>query len=66
MLIKKTFLIFSFMATSTFLEISPADISEMLGYVKGLISDLQPLLLIIIAVGLGIFIFWAIVSAIKG
>jgi len=54
------------MATSTFLEISPADISEMLGYVKGLISDLQPLLLIIIAVGLGIFIFWAIVSAIKG
>jgi len=54
------------MATSTFLEIAPEDITEMLGYVKGLISDLQPLLLIIIAVGLGIFIFWAIVSAIKG
>ena len=53
-------------ATSTFFEITPADITEMLGYVKGLISDLQPLLLIIIAVGLGIFIFWAIVSAIKG
>jgi hypothetical protein len=53
------------MATSTFLEISPENITDMLGYVKGLLSDLQPLLLIIIAVGLGIFIFWAIVGAIK-
>ena len=53
------------MATSTFLEISPEDITTMLGYMKGLLTDLQPLTLIIIAVGLGIFIFWAIVSAIK-
>ncbi|MDD5639023.1 MAG: hypothetical protein PHO28_03925 [Candidatus Pacebacteria bacterium] len=49
----------------TFLEITPDDITTMLGYVKDLISDLNPLLLIVIAVGLGIFIFWAIISAIK-
>lgn len=48
-----------------FLEISQANITTMLGYVKGLIEDLTPLLLVILAVGLGIFILWAIISAIK-
>jgi len=49
-----------------FLEIGETEITTMLGYVKGLIGDLTPLLLIVLAIGLGIFIFWAIVSAIKG
>jgi len=48
-----------------FLEILPADITTMLGYVKGLITDLTPLLLPIIGIGLGILIVWAIISAIK-
>lgn len=49
-----------------FLEITELNITTMLDYVKGLIGDLTPLLLIVLAIGLGIFIFWAIVSAIKG
>ena len=53
------------MSTSTFLELTPADISEMLGYVKDLITDLTPLLLPIIAIFLGLTIFWAIVNVIK-
>lgn len=49
-----------------FLEITTANITELLGYVKGLITDLSPLLLLVIAIGLGMFIFWGIVSAIRG
>jgi F0F1-type ATP synthase assembly protein I len=37
----------------------------MLGYVTDFISDTTPLLLPIIAIGLGIFIFLAIVGAFK-
>ncbi len=50
----------------TFLAISTEDITTMLGYVEDLIGDLTPLLLPVLGVGLGIFIFWAIISAIKG
>lgn len=49
-----------------FLDITELHITTMLDYVKGLIGDLTPLLLIVLAIGLGIFIFWAIISAIKG
>jgi len=49
-----------------FIEISTSSISTMLDYVKGLLGDLTPLLLIVLAIGLGVFIFWAIVSAIRG
>ena len=49
-----------------FLEITALDITELLGYVKGLLGDLSPLLLLVVAVGLGIFVFWGIISAIKG
>lgn len=52
-------------ATSTFVEITGADITTMLGYVKSLILDLTPLLLPIIAIGLGILIFWAIISSFR-
>ena len=54
------------MATSTFIEISSDDVGILLGYVKDLISDLTPLLLPIIAVALGLIIFYAIVHAIRG
>ena len=53
------------MATGTFMTITEADITTMLGYVGALIGDLTPLLLPIIAISLGIFIFWAIVKAVK-
>lgn len=51
--------------TATFLDIGSPEIATMIGYVKDLIGDLTPLLLIVLGVGLGIFIFWAIISAIK-
>lgn len=48
-----------------FLEITGADITLMLGYVKNLITDLTPLLLPIIAISLGVLIVMAIVRAIR-
>jgi len=50
---------------ATFFTFTEADITKMLGYVGDLISDLTPLLLPIIAISLGIFIFRAIVKAIS-
>jgi len=48
-----------------FLEITPANITELLGYAKGLIVDLTPLLLLIIGVGLGVIVFMAVINSIK-
>jgi len=55
----------SILLTGTFVDLEPADISSMLGYVQQLLTDLKPLLIPVIAIGLGIFIFWAVVSALK-
>jgi len=49
-----------------FLDITTENMTELFGYVKGLLGDLSPLLLMVVAVGLGMFIFWGIISAIKG
>jgi F0F1-type ATP synthase assembly protein I len=49
----------------TFLTISGENITTMLGYTTDLLTDLNPLLLIVVGVGVGIFVFWAIVNAIK-
>jgi len=49
----------------TFFEIEPESVTTMLGYVGGFITDITPLLLPVIAIGLGLIIFWAIVGAIK-
>jgi len=49
----------------TFITIESADITTMIGYISDFLTDLTPLLLPIVAVGVGIFIFWAIVKAIK-
>ncbi len=51
---------------STFLTITGEDITAMLGYTSDLISDLTPLLLPIIAIGLGVIIVMAIIRAIRG
>lgn len=53
------------MLVGTFFTISEANITTMLGYTSDLISDLTPILLPIIAVMLGLFIFWAIVKALR-
>lgn len=50
----------------TFLTITDANISSTTGYVKDLITDLMPLLTVIIAVGIGLIIFSVIVSTIRG
>jgi hypothetical protein len=55
----------SILLTGTFIDLEPSDISSMLGYVEQLLIDLKPLLIPVIAIGLGIFIFWAVVSALK-
>ena len=53
------------MFLGTFLTLTSGDITAMLGYVQNIITDLTPLMLPIIAAGVGIFIFWAIVKAIR-
>jgi len=50
----------------TFLTWEAGDTTEMLGYVSDLITDLTPLLVPIIAVGVGLIIVSAIISAIRG
>ena len=40
--------------------------TAMLSNVNGLISDLTPLLTIIIGIGIGLIVFYAIVTAIRG
>ena len=40
--------------------------TAVLSNVTGLITDLTPLLTIIIGVGIGLIVFYAIVSAIRG
>lgn len=49
----------------TFFTITSENITTMLGYVEDLVTDLTPLLLPILGISLGIFIFWAIISSIK-
>lgn len=49
----------------TFFTITSDNVSTTLGYVGNLISDLTPLLLPIVAVGLGVIIFYAVIGAIK-
>jgi hypothetical protein len=49
----------------TFFTITPENVSTTLGYTGAIISDMTPILLPIIAVFLGLIIFWAITGAIK-
>jgi hypothetical protein len=49
----------------TFFEFLPADITALTGYVTSFVSDISPILLPIMAVGLGLIIVAGIISAIK-
>lgn len=53
------------MIWGTFITITSTDTAQMVGYVESFLGDLTPLLLPIVAVGVGIFIFWAITKALK-
>ena len=41
----------------TFFEFAPESVNSMLGYTSSFVADITPLLLPIIAVGLGLIIF---------
>lgn len=49
-----------------FLTWTDAMTTTILANVTGLISDLTPLLLIIVGIGIGLIVFHAVVSAIRG
>lgn len=50
---------------STILTWTASNTSEMLSYVVGTITDLTPLMIPIIAIGLGLIIFSVIVAVIR-
>jgi hypothetical protein len=51
---------------ATFITWGSEDTTAMLGYVADIISDLQPLLIPIIAIGIGLIVVGAIIQAIRG
>jgi hypothetical protein len=54
------------MIFGTFITWTPENTTTLLGYIESLISDLTPLLIPIIAIGVGLIIIGAIVRAIRG
>lgn len=54
------------MILTTFLTITTENVSTTISYIKDLIGDLMPLLLIVMAVGIGLIIFEVIVNVIRG
>lgn len=54
------------MLLGTFLTISSDNVSTTISYIKELIGDLMPLLLIVMAVGIGLIVFQVIVNVIRG
>jgi len=49
----------------TFFEFGTADMDLVLAYAGDLISDLTPLLIIIVAVSIGLIVIGAIINALK-
>lgn len=52
--------------TTTFMTFTSGDIATMTDYIKDFISDFTPLLLPIIAIGVGLIILSVIIRAIRG
>jgi len=50
----------------TFLTITDGDVATMTAYITDFLGDLTPLMLPIIAIGVGLIIFVAIIRAIRG
>lgn len=53
-------------ATTTFVNVTDSDVAQIIDYAKSLITDLMPILQVIIAVAIGIIIIVAIINAIRG
>lgn len=51
---------------STFVSWTDANTSTTISHMKNLITDLTPLMIPIIAIGLGLIIFTVIIKAIRG
>lgn len=49
-----------------FITWTEANTTAMLGYMSGFIADLTPLLIPIIAIGLGLLVFSVVIKAIRG
>mgnify|MGYP001270036895 CR=1 FL=1 len=54
------------MIFGTFFTISSENVSTTIGYVKDVIGDFMPLLVVIVAVGIGLIIFQVLVNVIRG
>jgi uncharacterized protein involved in cysteine biosynthesis len=50
---------------STFIDIGSGDITQLINYIKDFVTDLTPLWIPIVAIGMGLVIFGAILSAIR-
>jgi hypothetical protein len=50
--------------TATFFDITDANITTMIGYIKSFVADFTPLMLPILAIGLGAVILLVIIRAI--
>lgn len=53
------------MIWGTFLTWGTEETNLMVGHMKNLITDLTPLMTIIVGIAVGLIIFWAIITAIK-
>lgn len=54
------------MILPTFLTIESADITTMIGYMSDLFSDLSPIILLIVGVGLGLMVISVILRTLRG
>jgi len=54
------------MGTTTFVDISDEFIETMIGYMASVFSNVSPLLMVIIGVGLGLMVIYGIIRAIRG
>ncbi|MCJ7786774.1 hypothetical protein MUP06_00965 [Patescibacteria group bacterium] len=50
---------------ATFFEFTGGDIVTMLGYIVDFLTDLTPLMLPLIAVSVGLLVYWGIVHSVK-
>lgn len=53
------------MIYGTFFDITPTDITAILGHTSGLIGDAMPLIVVIIGIGLGLLILRVIINIIR-
>lgn len=53
-------------ATTSFVEVTDADVTTIIDHARTLITDLMPILTLVVAVGIGLIIITVIIRAIRG